>query len=121
MPITEYPITAFEDEKGLSARVRGGLALSLEQEGLVNDLSFHVNRLRREREYHVRREAELVIACGPELWWAIYFNEAALLESTKTSKIVFVDHFERDLFYQAKLSFNIPVALHTRYTPLEVS
>ena len=119
MPISEYPITAVEDDKGLTARLRGGLGLVLEQEGLVNDLSFHVNRLRRDREYHVSREVELVVACGIELWWAIHFNRDSLMEAVKATSIRFVPEFERDLFYRANLSYNIPVALHTQHTPLE--
>lgn len=110
----DYPVLAFEPVKGLRGRLRTMPGLVLQQEGLVNDLSTLVNRLRRERDYGVSDVIDLVVACEEELWWSIHFNESHLLDSTKANSITFVESYERDLFTEAELAYGTPVAFHTR-------
>ena len=109
----DYPVLAFEPVKGLRERLRTLPGLVLQQEGLVNDLSTLVNRLRRERDYGVSDVIDLVVACEEELWWSIHFNESHLLDSTKANSITFVDSYERDLFTESELAYGTLVAFHT--------
>ncbi|URP22210.1 hypothetical protein SEA_BIG4_167 [Microbacterium phage Big4] len=111
----DYPVTAFEDDKALGGRLRGSLqGLVLEQEGLVNDLSSQINKLRRERDLGVSDTVDLFIACGTELWWAIHFYEEELKDATKANSITFVDTFERDLYFRPVIAYGVPAAVHLR-------
>lgn len=57
------------------------------QEGVTNDLSFLVNRLRREHQLNVSDNIHLEIVAGAEVSWAIYWNLGELMASTKTSQL----------------------------------
>lgn len=118
MTVTSYPIYAMTDPPELHRELRStSVGAILEQEGAVNDLIFHINRLRREREYSVTDVIEIVVACGEELWWAIHWNRITLLDRCVADRIIFVGAFEPDLFTTAtvgspKASMN--VAFHSR-------
>ena len=90
MPLTEYPITALEDTHDQVKKLRSGVGLVLNQEGLVNDLSYHVNRHRRDMDYGVSDRITLELAVSPEVWWAIHFNESELKRKTLTKHIRFL-------------------------------
>lgn len=119
MPLTEYPKTFFADKPDAGAKLRTGTGLILQQEGLVNDLAFHVNRHRREMEYNVSDYIVLHLAVSLEVWWAIYFNESELLRKTLTTRIAFHDMFEtgqEETYMNAELGDRenlFPVLIHS--------
>lgn len=89
-----YPVYAFEDKDWQAAYVRAGVGSVLNQEGLVNDLVFQVNRHRRAQGYTISDRIILSLGVSPELWWAIHFNKERLLSKTLSTKLVFVDELE---------------------------
>ncbi len=118
MSFLSYPVLALEDRDGLRAAMRAAShGLVLEQEGLCNDLTFHINRVRRERDYGVSDRILTVLGVGAELWWAIHFNKETILAATKSVDILCITNPELDLFYRADLGSkhtSQPVLIHTR-------
>lgn len=96
--LTEFPITALEDTPEQVEKIRSRpIGLVLQQEGLVNDLSYHVNQHRRTMNYDVSDRIVLKLAVSPEVWWAIHFNKANFMRKTLTDEIVFLPVIEESL------------------------
>ena len=114
----DYPVLCFVDSPRLSRALRDSpVGVVLEYEGMANDLVFHINRLRRERDYGVSDVIDIVVACGEELWWAIHWNRDEILKRTKAEDLTFTLDFERDLYYTGSVGSAqtpIPFALHSR-------
>jgi hypothetical protein len=78
----------FEDSPELAGHMRKHIGLSLQQEGLANDVSFFVNRARKEAGLGVSDKIVLRLNCGRELGWAVLWNYEKLVKNTRTVKLI---------------------------------